>query len=63
MVHQESQGIPMFSTAETIEKLLVLIDGERGRFFFMKRTAGGIINALFFNRHTTANQVDNVDSV
>src|SRR5690606_32036911 len=50
------------ATAKAIIKLLVGADGKRGRFFVMKRAAGGVIFAGFFQFYAAVYHVDHIDA-
>ena len=50
----------MGSTTKTMVELLVWTDGKRRGFFVMKRTAGLIFVASFFQLYATINDIHNV---
>ncbi|MNH08149.1 hypothetical protein D3C79_675570 [compost metagenome] len=52
VLHDKADGVAVGATTETVIKLLLLADGERGAFFVMKRAASLIILAGFFQTHS-----------
>ncbi|MNR23597.1 hypothetical protein D3C85_1406260 [compost metagenome] len=48
VVHQKVDGIPVCATAKAVVKLFFTVNGERGGFFVMERTARVVVLALFF---------------
>ncbi len=62
VVHQEVDSIAVRPAAEAVVKLFFTVDGERGGFFVMERTARVKIFALLFQLYPRIDQIDDVGS-
>ena len=62
VVHQEIDSIAVRPAAEAVVKLFFTVDGERGGFFVMDRTARVIIFALLFQLSPRVDEIDDVGS-
>ena len=60
VVHQEVDSIAVRPAAEAVVKLFFTVDGERGGFFVMERTARVKIFALLFQLYPGIDQIDDV---
>ena len=60
VVHQEVDSVAVRTAAKAVVKLFFTIDGERGGFFVMERTARVIILALLFQLYPGIDQIDDV---
>lgn len=62
MLHQESDGAAMRSTAKAVIKLLGRADSERRTFFVMKGAQAKQVGPTLSQLHVSPDNVDNVDS-
>ena len=62
MLHEKANGVPAFSTAKAVEKLLRWTHAERGRLFAMKRAQPHEVGSRLAQWHIAANHLDHVDA-
>jgi hypothetical protein len=62
MVHEETNGIAIFATAEAMKKLFGGADCEAGRFFAVKWAEPHEIGATFFQLNKTANDLHHINA-
>ena len=63
MFHHKADRRAMGSATKTVIKLLGLANRKRGRFFAVKRTAGGVICASLFKGDVTLNHIDDIETI
>ena len=60
--HDEIKDAPSFAAPETVKRLTIRTDDKRWRFFTVERTKPLKIPPGFFERHTLADKVDDVEA-
>ena len=63
VVHDKAEGVAAGATAEAVVELFVGADAEGGGFLFVKRAAGAVILAGFFQLYARTHHVDDVGAV
>ena len=63
VVHHKADGVSARATAKAIIKLLVWVNAERRRLFFVKRAASRVILAGLFQFYSTINDFHNIGAV
>jgi hypothetical protein len=62
VLHEKPDCGAMRAAPEAVIELLSLADGERGRFFPVKRAARNVVRAGLLERHITVDHFDDVDA-
>ena len=62
VVHEEADGIAIFSASKAVEKLFGRTDGEAWRLFTMKRAQSHEVGAALFQLDITANHLYHVNA-
>ncbi|MNO97862.1 hypothetical protein D3C76_895860 [compost metagenome] len=62
VVHQKVDGVAVRPTAKAVVKLFFTVNGERGGFFVMERTARMVVLTLLFELYPRIDEIDDVGS-